>query len=151
MRKLLAIIFILIQFVLVVAPNVAQAASVENFATGTLFGSVWLDTNENNIQELSERPRSNVTVELKNANGELVQSTTTDETGNYFFTELEYGEYIVWANTAGNVMTQAGTVEIAEVNGSVSLDIPQTLAAPASDGMILTPAPNVVFLPFINS
>lgn len=139
-KQLTTIAFILMQLILVATPLFAEQAAAKSYANGTLFGNVWLDSNGNGIYELSESPRMNVTIVLKTADGESVQSTTTDTDGNYFFTDLAYGEFEVWVNNMNNVLTMVDTVEIAEVNGTNSLPIPQT-----------PQFSNPVFLPIITS
>lgn len=142
MRKQLTIItFILVQLSLVFTPFLAQQAAASGPATGTVFGFIWLDADGNDLYELSESPRADVAVEIKNADGEVVQSTTTDEGGIFMFSELEHGEYAVWVENTTGTMYNAGTVEIAEVNGTSQFNIAQTDMS----------ANNAIFLPLINS
>jgi len=63
--------------------------------TGLILGNhVWLDANGNNIHEAWERGVGGVCVSLYDANGTLLQQTTTDSNGYYGF-NVETGKYIV--------------------------------------------------------
>ncbi|MFM9438225.1 serine-aspartate repeat-containing protein C/D/E [Janthinobacterium sp. CG_23.3] len=55
---------------------------------------VWLDANANGVQDAGEAGIAGVTVQLKNALGGVVGSTTTDATGNYHF-DVAAGTYSV--------------------------------------------------------
>ncbi|WP_287904492.1 SdrD B-like domain-containing protein [Chloroflexus sp.] len=69
----------------------------------TLGNLVWYDTNDNGVVDSGESGIAGVLVELyrdSNANGqpdagERITSVTTDANGNYLFTDLEQGDYIV--------------------------------------------------------
>ncbi|MCI9888961.1 carboxypeptidase regulatory-like domain-containing protein [Micrococcales bacterium 31B] len=56
---------------------------------------VWSDTNKDGNQDAGEPGVANVTVNLLDENGEVVATTTTDETGKYLFENLEPGTYSV--------------------------------------------------------
>lgn len=63
--------------------------------TGLLLGNrVWLDSNGNGRQEAWERGVGGVCVNLYDANGTLLQHTTTDSNGYYGF-NVEAGRYFV--------------------------------------------------------
>lgn len=70
--------------------------------TLTLGNRVWYDTNNNGINDASENGIRNVIVKLYTdadnnnvADGASIASTTTDMNGNYSFTGLSAGNYIV--------------------------------------------------------
>jgi len=66
---------------------------------------VWLDNNANGVQDAGEAGISGVTVELKNAGGTVIQSTTTDANGLYSFS-VDPGTYSVAIQTpSGYVIT----------------------------------------------
>jgi len=66
---------------------------------------VWLDKNANGVQDAGEAGISGVTVELKNAGGTVIQSTTTDANGLYSFS-VDPGTYSVAIQTpSGYVIT----------------------------------------------
>ena len=52
---------------------------------------VWLDADNDGIQDAGETPLAGVTVELYDQNGNLVATTTTDANGNYIFSSLTTG------------------------------------------------------------
>jgi len=69
--------------------EVRQGAFIK---TGTILGNqVWLDANGNGIQDPGERGVGGVCVNLYDANGNLLQKTTTDSNGYYGF-NVESGE-----------------------------------------------------------
>lgn len=55
---------------------------------------VWIDLDQDGIQDTDETPIANVTVNLYDINGDLVATTTTDANGEYYFTD---------ANVAGGL------------------------------------------------
>ena len=63
------------------------------FFPGKLGDFVWLDENENGIQDSGEQGLENVEVNLLMPNGMVVQTTQTDEDGVYCFTGLKQGLY----------------------------------------------------------
>ena len=69
--------------------NPGQTSAGNDFVderTATLGDRVWLDTNANGVQDAGELGLAGVKVELKDNNGVVVQSMTTDANGNYGFT-----------------------------------------------------------------
>ncbi|WP_148130174.1 SdrD B-like domain-containing protein, partial [Aerococcus loyolae] len=74
---------------------------------------VWDDANKNGIQDEGETGIAGVKVTLRDARGEVIESTVTDAQGNYHFLQKPTGVYIVSFDTpAGYLPTQAnqGTV-----------------------------------------
>jgi protocatechuate 3,4-dioxygenase beta subunit len=71
--------------------------------TGSIGDRVWLDANNNGIQDGSESGGiSGVTVQLKNAAGTVIATTTTNSAGNYLFSNLPPGNYtVVFPTTTG--------------------------------------------------
>jgi hypothetical protein len=64
--------------------------------TAALLGDfVWHDLNCNGIQDAGEPGFANVTVNLLDANGNVVQTATTDANGKYLFSGLTPGTYSV--------------------------------------------------------
>ncbi|MBL7752941.1 MAG: carboxypeptidase regulatory-like domain-containing protein [Chitinophagaceae bacterium] len=66
-------------------------------ATSTLGDIVWVDVNGNGLQDAGEPGVSNVTVNLYHCSdlNSILATTTTDGIGNYVFTNLTDGEYVV--------------------------------------------------------
>ena len=56
---------------------------------------VWYDENKDGVQDPKEIGLSNVVVNLYNNNGDIVDSTVTDQYGRYAFYQLSPGEYYV--------------------------------------------------------
>ncbi|HCX9225405.1 TPA: MSCRAMM family adhesin SdrD, partial [Staphylococcus aureus] len=56
---------------------------------------VWEDTNKNGIQDQDEKGISGVTVTLKDENGNVLKTVTTDADGKYKFTDIDNGNYKV--------------------------------------------------------
>jgi hypothetical protein len=63
--------------------------------TGKIGDRVWHDANQNGIQDAGEPNVSGVTVILYDAGGVAIKQTTTDQNGNYLFTDLAAGNYTV--------------------------------------------------------
>ncbi len=82
------------------------------YKLASLGDRVWVDTNANGIQDVGESGKAGVKVELytcvNNAPGVLVGTQTTDGTGNYNFTGLKPGNYIVkFIANDGSVLSQS--------------------------------------------
>ncbi len=73
--------------------EVRQGAFIKS---GTILGNrVWLDANGNGIQDPGEEGIGGVCVNLYNANGNLLQKTTTDSNGYYGFNVQSGEDYTV--------------------------------------------------------
>ncbi|HEX2960826.1 MAG TPA: SdrD B-like domain-containing protein [Ignavibacteriales bacterium] len=89
--------------------NDAATAINENFDNGTvdkgfltcptfpkpvsIGDKVWLDSDMDGVQGLTEEGLEDVTVQLYNCTGALISETTTDLNGNYYFKNLNPGDY----------------------------------------------------------
>ena len=87
--------------------TLVTGATLQPAAVGDL---VFEDANANGLQDTGEPGIPGVAVSLKDTNGSVVASTTTDANGNYLFTGLTPGTYVVgfaapggYAFTAPNV------------------------------------------------
>ncbi|WP_176744821.1 SdrD B-like domain-containing protein, partial [Staphylococcus hominis] len=84
------------------------SAHGENIQRYNLGDYVWEDTNQNGLQDSNENGISGVTVTLKDVDGNILTTTTTDDTGKYQFTNLINGTYKVDFETpAGFIPTDA--------------------------------------------
>lgn len=63
--------------------------------TYTLSGTLFVDSNNNGIMDADEPPIANVTVDIYDAGGNFVGSTQTNDQGEYSFSDLLAGEYMV--------------------------------------------------------
>jgi uncharacterized repeat protein (TIGR01451 family) len=70
----------------------ANATPDPRYAVGDY---VWYDVDRDGIQDASELPVNNVTVELLDSNGAVVGTTTTDSNGHYVFDNLTPGTYSI--------------------------------------------------------
>ena len=98
-----------------------------NFAEivpSTISGTVFLDQNNNGIQNGADAGINGVPVELLNNAGGVVATTTTDASGNYTFTGLAPGNYAVreptQPNGTSNGITTAGLVPNGGTPGSAT-------------------------------
>ena len=75
-------------------------------ALGQSLGDrLWLDKNANGVQDAGELGVSGVTVQLKNTAGTVLQTATTDSSGNYLF-DVAAGTYqVTFLTPAGFVVT----------------------------------------------
>ncbi len=65
------------------------------FARVSIGSTVFVDNNDNGIQDMTEGGIEGVTVELLDENGDVVDTDVTDADGNYFFDDLMPGVYQV--------------------------------------------------------
>ena len=73
--------------------EVRQGAFIKS---GTILGNqIWLDANGNGIQDPGERGVGGVCVNLYDANGNLIQQTTTDSNGYYGFNAQSGEDYTI--------------------------------------------------------
>lgn len=63
--------------------------------TGKLGDYVWLDVNQDGIQDASEPGVGGMTVVLYDGAGTAIKQTITDQSGHYLFTDLAAGNYSV--------------------------------------------------------
>ena len=72
-------------------PQGAAMASGSGTDLVSVGDYVWLDVNRDGDQDAEEPPVAQVAVELRDASGNLVDSTETDASGHYVFTDLVAG------------------------------------------------------------
>ena len=75
-----------------------SAGTMYNFCEhlpAEIHGTVYHDENDNGALEAGEERIGGVTVELLDADGMVLESTTTDAQGEYWFTDLQRGTYSV--------------------------------------------------------
>lgn len=102
-------------------------------ASGTITGRVLADTNNDNT---GDSPLSGVTIELKDTNGDTVDTTTTDSNGDYSFEYVTPGTYnVVQTNLTGygDVSEVDGGDDSDNADNGITNSIPVTLAANETD------------------
>ncbi len=98
---------------------------------------VWLDTDNDGIQDPIESSVSGVTVRLLDANGNIIATTTTNEQGFYLFDSLRPGTYFVqFVKPNGLEFTLKGQ------GGDVNKDSDANPADGKSDAVTLTAGQN---------
>ncbi len=80
---------------------------------GSIGNFVWVDTNQNGVQDNLEAGLAGVTVTLKNAAGTIIDVTTTSSTGAYSFVGLNSGTYTVTFTTPAGYSATPSNVTIA--------------------------------------
>uniref|UniRef100_UPI000D0269E0 SdrD B-like domain-containing protein n=1 Tax=Staphylococcus simulans TaxID=1286 RepID=UPI000D0269E0 len=80
---------------------------------------VWEDTNKDGIQDAGESALQGVNVTLKDESGNVLQNAVTDQYGNYLFTDLTNGNYVVeFATPEGYEPTVQGDGTNADVDSN---------------------------------
>jgi uncharacterized repeat protein (TIGR01451 family) len=80
-----------------------REASVTNFTVlGAVGNFVWLDSNENGIQDGGETGIAGVTVSLYDANTNLLDTTVTGSSGEYLFSGCPAGTYVLGFTAPAN-------------------------------------------------
>ncbi|MFZ4058874.1 MAG: SdrD B-like domain-containing protein, partial [Ferruginibacter sp.] len=109
-------------------------------ALSSLGDRVWYDVNSNGIQDAGENGVAGVTVTLYNTNFATLAVTATNTSGNYLFTGLAAGSYIVGFSNlpAGYVFATANasgstTANNSDANSTTGFTGTITLAANTSD------------------
>ncbi|MEN9892749.1 MAG: hypothetical protein RLY78_3044, partial [Pseudomonadota bacterium] len=97
--------------------NIAVTVVAGQASTGNVFvdekaaklgDKVWLDADADGQQDAGEAGVANVTVQLLNAAGTVLATTTTDAAGNYLFDNLAPGAYTVkFVTPTGYTLTTA--------------------------------------------
>jgi len=85
----------------------------------SIFGNVFLDADFDSLFDGNEDGLDNVTIELLDGNGTLLESTTTSDGGFYLFEDYEPGEYQI------RELQPAGIEDGPELLGSLGGTIPE--------------------------
>jgi len=101
----------------------------------SIGSTVFLDPNDNGIQETGEMGVSGVLVEVVDTNGTVVGSDTTDGSGDYFIGGLTPGDYIVQISTPP---ANAPTSSTPSNTGDDQLDGDDNGSQPGGRGTIIT-------------
>ncbi|RFO98610.1 hypothetical protein DIC66_01615 [Rhodoferax lacus] len=126
--------------------GLVSGSANNNFAEivpSSISGTVYLDLNNNGLQDGAEGGLSGVPVDLLDGGGVLITSTTTDAAGHYSFGNLQPGSYAVREPTqpagTSNGITSAGAVG----NGGTAGAATTLTTLPSRIGSIVLP-PNTV-------
>jgi SdrD B-like domain/Secretion system C-terminal sorting domain len=96
--------------------------------TGSIGDKVWFDANGNGLQDATETTGiTGVTVQLKNSTGTVIQTTTTNASGNYLFSGLAAGNYTVVFPTS--ISGAVVTTQNVGTNDNIDSDADQTTGA----------------------
>lgn len=86
-----------------VSNPVTNIVATPTVSTATVSGRVWLDSNDNAVQDIGEPGLDNIIVTLKDQFGAPVATATTDSNGRYVFAGIAPGNgYYVEATATGN-------------------------------------------------
>jgi protocatechuate 3,4-dioxygenase beta subunit len=102
------------------------------YKLGSIGDHVWLDANENGIQDAGEPAITDMAVKLLDKDGKEVASTTTNAQGNYLFADVVPGDYSVkFVMPQGIVATKAdqGTDDTLDSDADASGVAAVTLAS----------------------
>ena len=119
-RKLLTALMTITQVLLVIL-TATPALAADN---GIVSGAVYHDSNANAQPEPGETNIPNATVYVQRAGDTAPIVATTDAEGYFVLTNLPYGAYQVWAEDADHHMSPVQVVELDEVTGASSVELP---------------------------
>jgi uncharacterized repeat protein (TIGR01451 family) len=103
-------------------PAPLEDTVVDVLPFATIGNTVWLDEDGDGDQDAGEVGIPNAVVELYNANGTLVMTTTTDANGGYLFDDVVIGTYTVTAKTLTMPSGLAANPTYDEDDGTTSPD-----------------------------
>ena len=127
---------------------------------------VWLDTNRDGLQSPGEKPIKDVKVELLDASGNLVQTTTTNADGYYYFQYVDPGKkftirftapdgYTYTKQNAGGVSSNSPTADLTDsdadpATGTIAFTSPTTGDNLAEPGKADNPGLDAGFVTTLN-
>jgi SdrD B-like domain/LPXTG cell wall anchor motif len=102
----------------------------------SLGDRVWLDVNENGVQDIGEKGVADVAVDLFDCDGAQLKNTTTDSAGSYGFAELLPGCYVVqFVQPATMQFTKPG-VGSPETNSNADVNTGRTVEVTLIGGQV---------------
>ncbi|HBK05031.1 MAG TPA: hypothetical protein DDZ81_04120 [Acetobacteraceae bacterium] len=108
--------------------------------SAALGSTVWMDTNRDGLLSAGENGVAGVTVELLNASGSVLATTTTNSSGTYAFTGLNAGIYeVAFVAPSGDQFTTQGATQTAtdsSANIGTGITAPITLTAGQVDNNV---------------
>jgi uncharacterized repeat protein (TIGR01451 family) len=112
------------------------------YVPGSISGEAWQDSNGDGLIDSGERGLNNVTVKLLSSNGSSVLETTnTNNQGDYSFTNLAPGQYVVqFVAPCGDLFTEQNVGTNPAINSAANPSTGKTsgitLAAAENDGTV---------------
>ena len=100
-----------------------------------ISGNVYLDQNRDKTKDSGDIPQSGITVNLVDASGTVVATTTTDADGNYSFTGLGDGTYTVQVDKTGPLASTEQTEDPDATKDNTSGDITLELNDPIKENV----------------
>ncbi|MGB0930351.1 MAG: SdrD B-like domain-containing protein, partial [Chitinophagales bacterium] len=100
--------------------NLTIDAGIVGVTVGSISNFVWLDVNGNGVQDAGEPGVPNVTINLLDDEGNVIDSTTTDENGNYAFTDLPLGNYQIEVENIDVVLVELNDGEDDGIDSDVN-------------------------------
>jgi|GEM_PF-2474223 len=130
--------------------------------TSFISGSVWVDTNNNNVQELSEELVADIKVFAMNQDTQDVTETRTNHKGTFVMAGMPYGFYSIWCEDRNGAKTTPYFMEVNEVAGTaeaVDFALENLKFTPKTQpqnptvmpGFSNQPALFMIFLPIVNN
>lgn len=113
----------------------------KSFQTSKITGNVFIDTNDNKIKDNQELGYQSAQINLE---GQQEKTTTTDSKGDFQFTDLAEGKFVVslWIN--GQKVMSSRNIDLnSKIQASVSFPVSSALLAPITNFSALR-APIVV-------
>ncbi|HLW64574.1 MAG TPA: SdrD B-like domain-containing protein [Gemmataceae bacterium] len=108
----------------------ANAGLDQNAEVG---GNVWLDSNDNAVNDAGETNVAGVTVYLLNNSSATVGTATTDANGNYSFANLAPGSYsIQFVAPAGDFFSTSSSDAVTLISGQTNNNVNAGLFQPAA-------------------
>lgn len=99
----------------------------------SIGSTVFLDANDNGMQDIGDSGISTVTVQLQDVSGAVVATTVTDGNGDYFFGELAAGQYRVVIPSPPGASPLSST-DIATTDGDNQTDGDDNGMQPGGEG-----------------
>jgi len=81
--------------------SLLDETTIDDLDAGFIFGSsdigdrLWFDENENGVDDPGEPGLAGVILNLQDCNGTLISTVTTDVNGNYLFSDVLAGNYVI--------------------------------------------------------
>ena len=124
------------------SPSAISGSSGNNFSEivlSSISGTVFIDQNNNGLQDGADLGIASVTIELLNSSGTVIATTTTDSSGAYSFTSLQPGTYSVREPNQPTDTANGKTIPGAVSNSGTSGTATNTATLPSMISTIVLP------------